>query len=144
MSIPCRLRQGIRPGLQSLGAGYNKSPQVPGFSFPSSYRGSTFLSTKPVFMVLPSLSINNQAEFLIKILLLTTKGGFIVTSLFTFLLISIQVNPLNEVVEDVAVYTNLILSSLFKFQLFEISSKQKIAVICDRAARVGEVANDNQ
>ena len=135
MSIPCRLRQ----------AGYNKSPQVPGFSFPSSYRGSTFLSTKPVFMVLPSLSINNQAEFLIKILLLTTKGGFIVTSLFTFLLISIQVNPLNEVVEDVAVYTNLILiSSLFKFQLFEISSKQKIAVICDRAARVGEVANDNQ
>ena len=44
MSIPCRLRQDVRPGLQSLGAGYNKSPRVPGLSFPSSYRDSTFLS----------------------------------------------------------------------------------------------------
>ena len=44
MSIPCRLRQDVRPGLQSLEAGYNKSPRVPGLSFPSSYRDSTFLS----------------------------------------------------------------------------------------------------
>ena len=44
MSIPCRLRQGVRSGLQSLGAGYNKSQRVPGLSFPSSYRNSTFLS----------------------------------------------------------------------------------------------------
>jgi len=39
-----RLRQDIRPGLQSLGAGYKKSPWVPGLSLPSSYRDSTFLS----------------------------------------------------------------------------------------------------
>ena len=44
MSIPCRLRQDVRPGLQSFEAGYNKSPRVPGLSFPSSYRDSTFLS----------------------------------------------------------------------------------------------------
>ena len=44
MSIPCRLRQDARPGLQSLGAGYNKSPRVRSLSFPSSYRNSTFLS----------------------------------------------------------------------------------------------------
>ena len=44
MFIPCRLRQDVRPGLYSLGAGYNKSPRVPGLSFPSSYRDSTFLS----------------------------------------------------------------------------------------------------
>ena len=36
MSIPYRLRQDIQPGLYSLGAGYNKSPQVPGLSFLSS------------------------------------------------------------------------------------------------------------
>ena len=44
ISIPYRLRQDVRPGLQSLEAGYNKSPRVPGLSFPSSYRDSTFLS----------------------------------------------------------------------------------------------------
>ena len=43
-SIPCRLRQGVGPGLKSLGAGYNKSPRVTDLSFPSSYRDSTFLS----------------------------------------------------------------------------------------------------
>ena len=43
MSIPCRLRQDVWPGLYSLGAGYNNSPRVPGLSFPS-YRDSTFLS----------------------------------------------------------------------------------------------------
>ena len=43
MSIPCRLRRHVQPGW-SLGAGYNKSPRVPGLSFPSSYRDSTFLS----------------------------------------------------------------------------------------------------
>ena len=40
LSIPCRLRQDVRPDW----AGYNKSPRVPGLSFPSSYRDSTFLS----------------------------------------------------------------------------------------------------
>ena len=44
MSIPCRLRQDVRPGFQSLGAGYSKSPRVPGLSFPSSYRDSIFRS----------------------------------------------------------------------------------------------------
>ena len=44
MSIPCRLRQDDRPGFQSLRAGYNKSPRVPGLSFLSSYRDSIFLS----------------------------------------------------------------------------------------------------
>ena len=44
MSIPCRLRRDVRPGSQSLGAGYNMSPRDPGLSFPSSYRNSTFLS----------------------------------------------------------------------------------------------------
>ena len=34
MSIPCRLRQDVQ--TESLGAGYNKSPWVPGLSFPSS------------------------------------------------------------------------------------------------------------
>ena len=42
MAIPCRLRQDVQPGLQSSGAGYNNSPRVPGLSFPSSYRDSTF------------------------------------------------------------------------------------------------------
>ena len=42
MSIPCRLRNDVRPGLLSLEAGYNKSPWVPGLSFPSSYRDSIF------------------------------------------------------------------------------------------------------
>ena len=46
MFIPCRLRQDVRPGLQSLGAGYNKSLRVPGLSFPSSYRDSTLLSER--------------------------------------------------------------------------------------------------
>ena len=44
ISIPYRLRQDVRPGLQSLEAGYNKSRRLPGLSFPSSYRDSTFLS----------------------------------------------------------------------------------------------------
>ena len=44
MSIPCRLRQDVQPGLYPLGAGYNTSPRVAGLSFPSSYRDSTFLS----------------------------------------------------------------------------------------------------
>ena len=44
ISIPCRLRQDVRPGLQSLEAGYNKSRRLLGLSFPSSYRDSTFLS----------------------------------------------------------------------------------------------------
>ena len=43
-SIHCRLGQDVRPGLWSLRAGYNKSPRVSGLSFPSSYRGSTFLN----------------------------------------------------------------------------------------------------
>ena len=34
----------IQPGLESLGVGHNKSLQVPGLSFPSSYRDSTSLS----------------------------------------------------------------------------------------------------
>ena len=56
MSIPCRLRQDVRPGLESLGVGYNKSPRVPGLSFPSShvYRNSTFFST---------LAVPNNAVF---------------------------------------------------------------------------------
>ena len=44
ISIPYRLRQDVRPGLHSLEAGYNKSRRLPGLSFPSSYRDSTFLS----------------------------------------------------------------------------------------------------
>ena len=44
MFMPCRLRQDVQPGLQSSGVGYNNSPRVPGLSFPSSYRDSTFLS----------------------------------------------------------------------------------------------------
>ena len=44
ISIPYRLRKDVRPGLQSLEAGYNKSRRLPGLSFPSSYRDSTFLS----------------------------------------------------------------------------------------------------
>ena len=44
MFIPHRLRQNIRPGLYPLGAGYNKSPRVPGLSLRSFYRKSTFLS----------------------------------------------------------------------------------------------------
>ena len=46
MFIPYRLRQDVRPGLSSLGAGYNKSPRVPDLSFPSSYRDSTSLSER--------------------------------------------------------------------------------------------------
>ena len=60
-SIPCRLRQGVGPGLKSLGAGYNKSPRVSDLSFPSSYRDSTSLSifavpNNAVFWITPNLT----------------------------------------------------------------------------------------
>ena len=50
MSTPCRLRlkKDVGPGLYSLGAGYNNSRRVPGLSFLSSYKDSTFLSISAV------------------------------------------------------------------------------------------------
>ena len=37
ISIPYRLRQDVRPGLQSLEAGYNKSRRLPGLFLQGQY-----------------------------------------------------------------------------------------------------------
>ena len=78
MSIPCRLRRDVRPGLQSLGAGYNKSPRVPGLSFPSSYRDSTFLSI---------FAVPNNAVFWITSNLTFTPIRFMYSLKLLFLLL---------------------------------------------------------
>ena len=75
------LRQDVRPGLQSLGAVYTKSPRVPGLSFPFSYRDSTFLSI---------FAVPNNAVFWLTSTLTFTPIIVIITIIIIIIIIIIM------------------------------------------------------
>ena len=93
MSIPCRLRQDVRPVLQSLEAGYNKSPRVLGLSLPSSYRDSSFLSifaflNYAVFWITTSTLTFTPIRFMYSL-----KSSFLLLLLLSLLLFTCNVLP---------------------------------------------------